>query len=99
MRSCFSGRRIGMKQGVVGGKQDSGSVSNGLHQLTSASGAFLTCTKGSFQSCVKNKNDPPPSPPILLTLQQCYSCNFWHFKGGFFGCCCFLNRNKTQTTF
>lgn len=68
MRSCFSGRRIGMKQGVVGGKQDSGSVSNGLHQLTSASGAFLTCTKGSFQSCVKNKNDPPPP-------QFCLHCN------------------------
>lgn len=60
-----------MKQGVVGGKQDSGSVSNGLHQLTSASGAFLTCTKGSFRSCVRNKND---TPPHKLT-QFCLHCN------------------------
>lgn len=72
-----------MKQGVVGGKQDSGSVSNGLHQLTSASGAFLTCTKGSFQSCVKNKNDPPPPPNFAYTatvlLMQFLALQRWFF--------------------
>lgn len=73
-----------MKQGVVGGKQDSGSVSNGLHQLTSASGAFLTCTKGSFQSCVKNKNDPPPLPPnfaytATVLLMQFLALQRWFF--------------------
>jgi len=43
---------------------------NGLHQL-SARGALLTCTKGSFQSCVKNKNDK--KSPKLIQFSLC--CN------------------------
>lgn len=50
----------------MGGKQNSRSVSNGLHQLTSASGTLLTCIKGSFQSCIKTKNDPK---------KFCFCCN------------------------
>lgn len=57
--------------GVVGRKEASRSVSNGLYQLTSDSSALLTCTKGSFQSCVKNdKKNPNPK-----LARFCLCCN------------------------